>query len=478
MKHLLIDPEGKFAKSLEWIVASQDPKLMVHPMLVFLSDVLWRGVAMRSFLRRKIWFVATLLVFVTSQSVVKGLNHSYTDEDDTKEALRTTSFVLRSFIYLFSMGQMLLSHSTKVFTAFRKRDVVAFQITKRTSLKVPTYLTQWQDALNLVLMLVLVVMLCTEPILWCLEEAPEGTLFVDTCPAVSETKDLYYTLNMIATVLYYVQLMDIAVFNNRVSAYVLVLGRVLVELCLFLFAMASILLAFSSSLSCLEQSDENFQGLIVGATSLWDMLLKLYSAEGFSRLHDEPVVLCGIYLYLVIAVVFLHNVLIAQLCCSYAAVYADMVGFARLKRSRIIVDTMPAVTPKRWALFKEALQLDTRIEFNEGDTGVAGGMQVMEPANLNPTTTDTIRRVGGSTSPLSPWSEADEDAENDLLVKVEANAKRLIDVMSTQNTSKKNRKAGIASSSGMSGSRGESLGGSAAQSAAENSVAEEDLLEE
>ena len=44
MKHLMIDPEGKFAKNLDWIVKSKDPKLMVHPCLVLLADIVWTRV--------------------------------------------------------------------------------------------------------------------------------------------------------------------------------------------------------------------------------------------------------------------------------------------------------------------------------------------------------------------------------------------------------------------------------------------------
>merc|ERR1719217_1877276 len=51
IKYLLIDPEGKFAKNIEWVVKSNDPKLMVHPMLVLLGDVVWSRVAMRSFIQ-------------------------------------------------------------------------------------------------------------------------------------------------------------------------------------------------------------------------------------------------------------------------------------------------------------------------------------------------------------------------------------------------------------------------------------------
>merc|ERR1719265_477895 len=73
MKYLLIDPEGKFAKNMEWVVKANDPKLMVHPMLVIMGDIVWSRVAMRSFIQRKSWFVFTLIMFVISQSVIKGL---------------------------------------------------------------------------------------------------------------------------------------------------------------------------------------------------------------------------------------------------------------------------------------------------------------------------------------------------------------------------------------------------------------------
>merc|ERR1712100_763653 len=74
MKYLLISPEGGFNKSLEWIVKANDPKLMVHPLLVLLGDLVWTRVALRSFIQRKAWFVFTLFIFVICQSILKGMN--------------------------------------------------------------------------------------------------------------------------------------------------------------------------------------------------------------------------------------------------------------------------------------------------------------------------------------------------------------------------------------------------------------------
>merc|ERR1712060_835869 len=115
----------------------------------------------------------------------------------------------------------------------------------------------------------------------------------------------------------------------------------------------------------------------------------------------------------VVAVIFLFNMLIAQLACAYTSIYQDMVGYARLKRIKIVVETMVGMQDKRWIRFEENLGLEQRIEFNEGDVGLAGGLQVLEPANANPTTIDMIKRFGGSTSPSIAWPEEDGQGDDD-----------------------------------------------------------------
>merc|ERR1719310_2539826 len=463
LKYLLIDPEGRFAKNMEWVVKSNDPKLMVHPMLVLLGDIVWNRVAMRSFIQRKSWFVFTLFVFVMSQSIIKGL----LEADPEDAGLRYAIFAFRLFIYIFSMGLMIFGHFSKIIGAFRRGDVLRIG-----KCAVPTYLTNWQEAFNLVLMLVLMSMLATEPILHCFG-ADDTDMFSPYCKDIQGVSGVYYTLNMVAMVLYYTLLLDLAVFNNRVSAYVLVCGRMLAEIALFLLAIFCVLLTLSSALSCLEQDDEAFQNIGAGMMSLWEMLLRMFSTDHYKSLHDIPVVLIGVYVYLVIAVVFLLNLLIAQLCCSYDAIYADMVGYARLKRCRIIVETMPAVTPKRWTAFKDALRLDERIEFNEGDIGVAGGLQVLEAANAHPTTVDTIKRVGGTTSALAQWPEEEGDIEDDKFGKLEALIKKAMDTM-TANGTKRSKKGGGSSMNG-SGMEGSGMEGSGA---GEGSAVMEEVAEE
>merc|ERR1719487_393841 len=342
---------------------------------------------------------------------------------------------------------MIFAHFGKIMGACRRGDLL-----RLGRCAIPMYLTNWQDAFNLILMFVLIAAMSTEPILHCLSNE-DVELFSPYCPEIAGVSGIYYTMNMVAMILYYVLNLDLAVFNNRVSAYVLVCGRMLSEIALFLLAMSAVLITLSSAFSCLEQDDEAFKNIGNGIMNLWEMLLGMFSTDHYYSLHDIPVVLIGVYGYLVTVAVFLFNLLIAQLCCSYDAIYADMVGYARLKRSRIIVETMPAVSPKRWNAFKESLGLDNRIEFNEGDIGVAGGYQTVEAANAHPTTIDSIKRVGGTTSALAQWPEEEGDMEDDKFGKLETLIKKAMDTM-TANNSKKHKKKGGGSSMGGEGSAG------------------------
>merc|ERR1719321_1545431 len=129
----------------------------------------------------------------------------------------------------------------------------------------------------------------------------------------------------------------------------------------------------------------------------------MYDGAHYETYEADALVLICVFIFLVAIVVFLLNMLVAQLTCAYEAVYVDMIGYARLERIEIIVGIMPVVSEKRWRAFCDALRLDQKCEFNAGDIGVTGGMQSSEPANLNPTTVDMIKRFGGSTSVEMQW---------------------------------------------------------------------------
>merc|ERR1719506_1848121 len=90
----------------------------------------------------------------------------------------------------------------------------------------------------------------------------DGVLFTDTCPGGDKLKTFPYSVfTMLAMMLYYILLIDLAVFNNRVSAFVLVCGRMIGEVSLFLLSLFMFLLTFASAFACLEQQEKEFHGI-------------------------------------------------------------------------------------------------------------------------------------------------------------------------------------------------------------------------
>merc|ERR1712187_37617 len=313
----------------------------------------------------------------------------------------------------------------------------------------------------------------------------DSDMFLQTCEKAEGLRVFPYSFfAMVAMFLYYVLLMDMAVFSTRVSAYVLACGRMLAEVGLFLLGLFCCILTFSSALSCLNQKLKEFHGIPNGAFAMFKMLMNVFDTNEYKSLEDEPVVMMVTVVYIIATYVFLMNMLIAQLACSYGSTYQDMVGFARLRRIKLIVETMPSVSHKNWISFLNGLKLDQRLEFNEGDVGLAGGIQVTEPASAHPTTVDMIKRFGGSTSPSIQWPEEDGagDDDTDKFDRLEALIKKTMERITKEGVGGGGRKGKGASSSGMGGSGdgagGGSGGGSEEGSNAGDEAADADAAED
>jgi len=238
-------------------------------------------------------------------------------------------------------------------------------------------------------------------------------LFWERCPDNTHLRFPYTVFSMFAMFFYYILLIDLTVVSTRISAFTLVCVRMLSEVALFLGALAGSILTFSSSMSVLKQESPDFAGIPKGAYSLLRMVMGAYDSTRYAALEGEPTLLVMTFIFLIITVIFFLSMLIAQLSCAYSAVYEDMVGYARLERTDTIVEILVSVTKTRWAKFVESLRLNKRLEFNPGDIGVAGGIQMREAANIHPTTVDMIKRFGGSTSAEAQWPEDEADGEGD-----------------------------------------------------------------
>jgi hypothetical protein len=341
-------------------------------------------------------------IFVTSQSILQHI-----DSGKDSEAKRLVIFGCRSFIYLMSMCVLLYGHVTSTVKAYRTKSTI-----KLGCIRIPRYLKQWQDAASFCLCICLMGMLWLEPIIRCWEYA-DGKLFFADCKENEGALMPYTIFAMAAMMFYYILLIDLTVVSTRISAFSLVCVRMISEVALFLGALLGSILTFASATSALEQKDPDFAGIPKAAYAFLRMVLGAFDATRYTKLHDEPMLEIMVFIFLVVTAIFFLSMLVAQLSCAYSAVYEDMVGYARLERTETIVEIVTQVSKSRWSGFVEGLRLGKRLEFNAGDIGVAGGIQMREAANIHPTTVDMIKRFGGSTSPEAQWPEEDEGADGE-----------------------------------------------------------------
>jgi uncharacterized membrane protein YgcG len=461
LKHLVQDEHAAFSKAIAWVISLKDPRLACHVVISVLTDLMWNRVASWAFIQKKTWFLITLAFYITSQS----LQH-HSDKNS-----QYVLFATRLFIYVFCLVVYAFQHVTKSVKAYRRKNTRLFFGT----FPVPVYLTNWQDALNLLLTIVLALMAAVEPLFLCLmspDDPPKNrddTIFVDDCSKVAYDRHATYGFfACFAMGLQFVLVIDMAAFSNKVSAYTLVCGRMLSEVGLFCLALCSMILCFSAAICALKQDNKDFDNMGHSFGVLFEMVFRAYPFADYEALEDEPVVFIAVIAFLVIVVIFFINMLIGQLNCAYKSIYIDMVGYARLRRMDIVVEMLATVSQKRWKRFIAAVAFDERIEFAAGDLGVAGGIPMTEPANLNPTSSDQIKRFGGSTSPSLPWPE-DDLGDDDEEAKFEKLQKLLVKGLArlSKGSGAGNKGAGGGSASGGSaGAAGES-GGSGAEGAEE-----------
>ena len=76
---------------------------------------------------------------------------------------------------------------------------------------------------------------------------------------------------MIAMLLYFALLIDLAVLSTKVSAYVLVRIRMVSEVSLFLLALFDVLLALASGVSAIKPDPKDFAGIPKGILVLLDI---------------------------------------------------------------------------------------------------------------------------------------------------------------------------------------------------------------
>ncbi|CAK9041035.1 unnamed protein product [Durusdinium trenchii] len=408
MEHLLQDTDSSQMLSRSWVsfVRFKHPGIIVHPILTFVSDLLWENLVMRFFLLDQVFSMVNFLIFLVSACI---LNSETVLQDPVMSKFLIAA---RLLVYTLGLGRLLYWHTLQMY-----KTLVFPEGWKRTcGMQLPRYL-QGPEILSFLLMIDIAGLLMVEPLLHCLGTS-EAMLDLTCDKWAHGMSTVYEVFSVFGVFLYVLLLLEVGSVSIELSEYRVLCVHAVKQVMLCFGVVFITILTFAFAIGAMPHevanlSTHEWEDLKHSMTNLVQLAVGRMDLAEMHEICDESFFLMTvIILFLLLVYSFFFNLLVSQFCGVYSSLAADIKGYARLARGEVIVDTLKAVQMKRWKSFVASLALDRRVDFEEGDLGLAGGVKVFEPALAHPVTKDQIVRFGGQTDPSLPWPEKTRDEES------------------------------------------------------------------
>jgi len=200
------------------------------------------------------------------------------------------------------------------------------------------------------------------------------------------------------------QLIQLLVISTRLAGLTYMVGKLLSEVSSNIVIVVIVILGFAFFLSALQEP--HFESFGDSMLVLTKFIVGLEPPE-FDDM--SPVGLAVLITFIVITYIGLLSILIAQLTLVYEHLSEQNVGYAQMNRAFVCIEVescLPLSIRRR--IFRR-FGFDLPVEFDTGDEGPTGGIQVLEQASVQAHPKyipDRIMRATGPSSELEPWPRA------------------------------------------------------------------------
>lgn len=205
-----------------------------------------------------------------------------------------------------------------------------------------------------------------------------------------------------AGLLMWAQLIQALVMSTRLAALTYVIGQLFGDVGRFIVLIGIVLFSFAAAMTALQEP--GFEAFEVSAKTLLRVFLNLEPPAEYPGVDSAGTIL--LILYAVITNVGLLSILIAQLALAYEHLSEDKAGYAKMNRAFVCVEVDSYIPMSYRLKIWNAFDFFKPIEFDHGDEGPEGGVQVMEAASVRASPKykpDRIIRCTGTASPHDPW---------------------------------------------------------------------------
>jgi hemoglobin-like flavoprotein len=361
-----------------------------HPVLDKLLTLKWQRFGRNMVLCNHVYLFALLAVFTAF--LHENLHAEDISCSETETALIYTAGGM-SLILLLGMCIMCVRQVSR-------GCVWRVHVAGDISVRLPMLLANGWQAMRLCMVISIVIAVATS---YC------NMLF--PVAAKDQFRATIYPFNIliksISALMIFLQALEALMLFDQLAAVILAAKILIQDVTANLIVITAVMVSFSAALLALE--DVEYPSLAQG---IWVLIkASLYMGHpAVDHVHSFASVLVTVYM--ICTCVLLLSMLVAQMSLAYAKVAPEKSRLAKKNRAYACVE-VEALLPlsSRQKMFQE-LRFDSPLEFDNGDMGPAGGVQVLESASVRAHPKycpDRIQRCTVSCLPSDPWPQIEEE---------------------------------------------------------------------
>jgi len=376
--------EDVFDIPLADLVRLNNSDLFTHALTLFIMNLKWQQFARWMYLRTMIFNTIILILFT-----VGGLLPQ-------KEL---TSFIIRTIAGSLGGLQLLVVQVPRVI-----KDFSTCHYQKVGIFKIPNYLVNLTNTGRIVLNIFLLVSIASDNFVW--------GLYYD-----KQIIELNAWMQALSICIIWALVLEISHLFLVMLKFRHKLGAVASQFVIFVLSTLIILVGFSAGQILVETHEEKKSSYALLKSSILNHLAIMAGVYNFDSTHYNPLMTVFYILFSSLTIFCLLRLILA-IMTTITILEAPLVeGYAYSERAELILELEAICTLKQRRSIWHTMNMDANVEFDEGDFGPEGGIQIREAVGRQMTkqaADDRIKRFPGECNPEKAWPITKDVSENSM----------------------------------------------------------------
>ena len=367
-----------------------DPDLFTHPVVQFLVDVKWQAFGRRMFLKSQAFFIVVLITFMIAYV---GFNY------EGGAVSSDVAFYTRIVLATLNICILLFRQIPRLVQEVRRNQVAPIRIFGLPPVLLPISLFKAANIIRLLINILLLIAFASDyrVVGRILEDGVANSL-------------LSWTASF-SVVLLWMLVFDLFTLDIRFAKVTLRISVIVRDLCVCMAFCAFLFIGFGGSMylvywgspSDAQGEEDQFR------TAISSMVYLFVSVTGNYVFMGETMTIqmqCFFIVFGACSILFVNTVMSAVSTSKLFSTAEDVEGTTYLNRAQELVELESMQTLEQREFLWASFAFTDRIEFDEGDLGLNGGLQIMEAVSKygnDGKDEDRIMRFPGDASAKSPW---------------------------------------------------------------------------